>query len=250
MMQDKTVLITGASGGIGQATAIAFANVGVRVAIHYYKKQLEAEKVLNSLPNSGHMIIDADISDSVAVEKMVKGVIKKIGHIDILVNNAGIYEEHPLNRTNYQDWQQIWQKTLNINLMGAVNTSYCVAQHMIVGNQGRIINVTSRGAFRGEPLATAYGASKAALNSFSQSLAQYLAPYGIAVIAVAPGFVETEMTKEILESTSGEEIRQQSPFNRIARPEEVANTIVFLASEKAEFLSGGIVDVNGASHLR
>jgi len=121
---------------------------------------------------------------------------------------------------------------------------------MIERQAGRIVNVTSRGAFRGEPTATAYGASKAGLNSFSQSLAKHLAPYNIYVAAVAPGFVETDMARDLLDSPVGEAIRQQSPFNRVAKPEEVAYAIIFLASEGAEFVTGGIIDVNGASYLR
>ncbi len=248
--QNKTVLITGASGGIGKATAVAFARSGAKVAIHYHQQQTKAEQLRNSLAGRGHITVGADIADAKAVEEMVSLAIAQLGQIDILVNNAGIYKEHPLDTTDYQDWQNIWQETVNTNLIGAVNVSYCVARHMIDNNCGQIINVTSRGAFRGEPTATAYGASKAALNCFSQSLAQHLAPYNIAVTAVAPGFVETDMTRSLLQSPQGEAIRQQSPFNRVARPEEVANTILFLASEEAEFLSGGIVDVNGASYLR
>lgn len=248
--QNKTVLITGASGGIGKATAVAFAQAGAKVVIHYHQQQAQAEQLRNSLSGTGHITVGADVADATAVEKMVAQARAQLGRIDILVNNAGIYKEHPLNSTNYQDWQNIWQQIVNINLIGAVNVSYCVARHMMKNNCGRIINVTSRGAFRGEPTATAYGASKAALNSFSQSLAQHLAPYGIAVTAVAPGFVETDMTRSLLQSPQGETIRHQSPFNRVARPEEVANTILFLASEEAEFLTGGIVDVNGASYLR
>ncbi|KST67843.1 SDR family NAD(P)-dependent oxidoreductase [Mastigocoleus testarum] len=248
--QNKTVLITGASGGIGKATAVAFARSGAKVAIHYHQQQIKAEQLRNSLAGTGHITVGADIADAKAVEEMVSLAIAQLGQIDILVNNAGIYKEHPLDTTDYQDWQNIWQETVNINLIGAVNVSYCIARHMMDNNRGRIINITSRGAFRGEPTATAYGASKAALNCFSQSLAQHLAPYNIAVTAVAPGFVETDMTRSLLESPQGEAICQQSPFNRVAHPEEVANTILFLASEEAEFLSGGIVDVNGASYLR
>jgi 3-oxoacyl-[acyl-carrier protein] reductase len=127
--------------------------------------------------------------------------------------------------------------------------AYCAAQHMIERRAGRIINVTSRGAFRGEPTATAYGASKAGLNSFSQSLALYLAPYNIFVTAVAPGWVETDMAHEALTSPQGRDILNQSPLKRVARPEEVAYTLLFLASEGAEFLTGDIIDVNGASYL-
>lgn len=248
--QGKTVLITGSSRGIGQATAIAFAQAGARVAIHFNQQRSAAEQVQASLPGSGHIVVQADIASPVAVEQMVQKTIGELGYIDILVNNAGIYQEHPLDQTSYQDWLAAWQQTLNINLLGAVNVTYCVARHMMERRAGRIINVTSRGAFRGEPTASAYGASKAGLNAFSQSLAQHLAPYNIFVMAVAPGWVETDMTRAALDSPAGDAIRQQSPLNRVARPSEVAHTIVFLASEQAEFLTGGIVDVNGASYLR
>lgn len=248
--QGKAVLVTGASRGIGKATAIAFAQAGARVAVHYSQDQAAAEAVQESLTGTGHCVVQADIADAVAVERMVGEAIAYLGEIDVLVNNAGIYQEHPLDKTNYQDWQQIWNQTLNVNLMGAVNLCYCVSQSMMERREGRIINVTSRGAFRGEPNSPAYGASKAALNAFSQSLAQHLAPYNIAVTAVAPGWVDTDMARPVLQSPTGNAIRQQSPLHRVARPEEIAHTILFLAAEESEYLTGGIVDVNGASYLR
>lgn len=247
---DKTVLITGASGGIGCATSIAFAAAGATVALHYGQRSEAAAQVKQELAGEGHILVQADLTDPVAIEQMVNETIAKLGRIDILVNNAGVYQLHPLNQTSYTDWQQIWQETIGVNLIGAANVAYCVARHLIDRQQGRIINVSSRGAFRGEPIANAYGASKAGLNALSQSLAQHLAPYGIGVMAVAPGFVETEMARSVLESPAGEAIRQQSPFGRVATPEEVAHTILFLAAEGSLFLSGAIVDVNGASYLR
>jgi len=249
--QGRNILITGASRGIGQAAAFAFAEAGGRVGIHYNQQRETAEQVRSSLPGEGHIVVQANLGDPDAVAQMVAQTIDGLGHIDILVNNAGIYVEHPLDQTNYVDWQTLWRQTIDVNLIGAANVAYCVAQHMIERKlAGRIINVTSRGAFRGEPTATAYGASKAGLNAVSQSLAQHLGPYNIFVTAVAPGFVETDMAQEILDSPDGEAIRRQSPFNRVARPEEVAYTILFLASEGAEFLTGGIIDINGASYLR
>jgi 3-oxoacyl-[acyl-carrier protein] reductase len=248
--QGKTVLVTGASRGIGKATAIAFAQAGACVAVHYSQDQAAAEAVRDFLPGSGHCVVQANIADAIAVERMVGEAIAHLGKIDVLVNNAGIYREHPLDKTSYQDWQRIWEQTLNVNLLGAVNIAYCVAQTMMEQKTGRIINVTSRGAFRGEPNSPAYGASKAALNAFSQSLAQHLAPYNIAVTAVAPGWVDTDMARPSLESPAGDGIRQQSPLHRVARPEEIAHTILFLAAAESEFLTGGIVDVNGASYLR
>jgi len=248
--QGKKVLITGASRGIGRAAAIAFAQAGAQVAIHYNRQREAAKEVRGSLAGRDHVLVQADVSDPGAVEQMVTDALTRLGHIDILVNNAGIYFEHPLDGVTYQAWQAAWQETINTNLIGAANVSFCVARHMIDRRSGRIVNVTSRGAFRGEPTANAYGASKAGLNAFSQSLAQHLAPHNIFVAAVAPGFVETDMARRTLNSPEGEAIRRQSPLNRVAYPEEVAYTILFLASEGAEFLTGAIVDVNGASYLR
>lgn len=248
--RDKKVLITGASRGIGRATAIAFAEAGAQVAIHYRQQRRAAEELRGALAGTGHIIVQADVADPLAVERMVTETVTRFRQIDILVNNAGIFYDHPLDEVSYQEWQAAWQEIINTNLIGAANVSYCVARHMITRRSGRIINVTSRGAFRGEPTANAYGASKAGLNALSQSLAQRLAPYQIYVTAVAPGFVETDMAREVLNSPEGEAIRRQSPLNRVAYPEEVAHTILFLASQGAEFITGSIIDVNGASYLR
>lgn len=248
--QAKHVLITGASRGIGRATAAVFAEAGARVAVHFNHNQAAAEQVRTSLAGSGHILIQANVADPMAVEQMVDQTIAGLGHIDILVNNAGIYQEHPLDEMSYSEWQAAWQETINTNLIGAANVAYCVARHMMTRPEGRIINVTSRGAFRGEPTAPAYGASKAGLNAFSQSLARHLAPYNIFVTAIAPGWVETDMARETLDSPAGDAVRAQSPLGRVARPEEVAYTIAFLASSGSEFLTGGIIDINGASYLR
>ncbi|MDX1406888.1 MAG: SDR family oxidoreductase, partial [Saprospiraceae bacterium] len=139
---------------------------------------------------------------------------------------------------------------LGVNLMGAANVTYWVAQQMIRARSGRIICVGSRGAFRGEPLQPAYGASKAGLHAFAQSMAVALAKYEIGVGVVAPGFVETDMVQHLLKSEEGARIRAQSPFNRVARPEEVANAVLYLADPGSMWSSGAIIDVNGASYLR
>lgn len=247
---NKVVLITGASRGIGRSIAVQFAAAGANVAVHYNRNQAAAETTLDMLAGEGHIIVQAEISDAEAVKQMVDDVVKEMGTIDILVNNAGIYEEHPLLEVDYAEWQNHWRRTLDINLMGAANAMYCAAQHMKNNGGGRIVNVSSRGAFRGEPTASAYGASKAGMNSMSQSLAKALAPHGIFVGVVAPGFVETEMAAEHLKGESGDAIRAQSPLNRVATPDEVAYATLFLASEGAQFMTGAIIDVNGASYLR
>ncbi len=249
-MKDKVVLITGASRGIGRETAILFAQVGATVIINYRSNESAATEVLEKIGIEKHMKICADMSDPDALEAMIDKVIKKYGKIDVLVNNAGIFVSHPIDKVDFDTWQHTWKQTLDVNLIGIANLSFLVAQYMMKKKSGCIINVSSRGAFRGEPECTAYGASKGGLNSLSQSMAKALGKYNISVTAVAPGFVETEMAIPTLESEKGDFIKNESPFRRVASPIEVAHTIVFLAKEESKFLTGGIVDINGASFLR
>jgi NAD(P)-dependent dehydrogenase (short-subunit alcohol dehydrogenase family) len=166
------------------------------------------------------------------------------------VNNAGIYREHIILNIPYDEWVDSWYDTISVNLMGPANLTYLVANQMAKQGGGRIINVSSRGAFRGEPDAPAYGASKAGLNALSQSLAKALAPHNIFIYVVAPGWVDTDMASQYMAGPEGESIRAQSPLNRIATADEVSRTVLFLASEGTDFLTGCIVDINGASYLR
>lgn len=258
--RNKCVLVTGGSRGIGRAVAERFAREGAKVCIHYGHDEVAADAVLQSLENhspegespgnSRHCIAQADLTDPVAVRELAKRALQELGRVDILVNNAGVFFDHPIDKTDYEEWQDAWRKTLGVNLVGPANLIHELVPHMIEQGHGRIINVSSRGAFRGEPVSPAYGASKAGLNSLSQSLAVALGPHNIQVMAVAPGFVETDMTAHMLEGESGASIRSQSPMNRVAKPEEVAATIAWLASPEAEFVTGTIIDVNGASYLR
>jgi NAD(P)-dependent dehydrogenase (short-subunit alcohol dehydrogenase family) len=245
------VLVTGASRGIGRAVATAFANLGDRVAIHHRDSAALAAEVLAGLPGTGHTVLQADLTDADAVRRSVDGACEALGGLDVLVNNAGVFLAHPITEVSYEQWQAAWQATLGVNLIGAANVTWCAVQHMIAGRGGgRIINVSSRGAFRGEPGQPAYGASKAGLNAFGQSLARALAPHGIAVASVAPGFVDTDMAASYLAGPGGDAIRAQSPFGRVAQPEEIAAAVVYLAAPEAEWASGTIIDLNGASYLR
>lgn len=246
----KCVLITGSSRGIGAATARAFAQKGARVAVHFHRNQSAAQEVLENLSGTGHRLVQADISQPADVEKMIQEVHQDFGRLDIVVNNAGIFDPHPIDEVSFAYWQESWHKTIATNLLGAANVCYCAAQFMIPQRSGRIINVSSRGAFRGEPEFPAYGASKAGMNAMSQSLAKKLGKYNIGVYAVAPGFVATDMAQPTLDGPDGEQIKAQSPLGRVAKPEEVAHAILFYASEDALFMTGGIIDVNGASYLR
>ena len=248
-MAERAVLVTGASRGIGRAVAEAFAGQGDRVAVHHRGSPGLAGQVLAGLPGDGHTVVQADLADAGAVQRMVDQAHADLGGLDVLVNNAGIYLPHSLTDVSYQQWQDAWRETLAVNLTGAANVTWCAVQYM-KETGGRIVTVTSRGAYRGEPRHPAYGASKAGLNSFGQSMARALAPLGIAVASVAPGYVATDMAGDDLSSPRGAEIRAQSPFNRIATPEEIAAAVVYLASPEAEWASGAVLDLNGASYLR
>lgn len=246
----KTALVTGGSRGIGRSISQAFASAGARVAINFLSDESTAKSTLQSLEGTGHILLQADISDSMESKKVVENAVEAFSRLDILVNSAGIGIQHPISDTSYDDWQEAWRNTLEVNLIGPANTCYCAAHQMMKQGGGRIVNISSRGAFRGEPNQPAYGASKAGLNALSQSLAIALAPFNIFVGVVAPGFVETDMSKDRLSGADGGSIKAQSPLGRIAYPEEVANAVLFLASDGAEFTTGTIIDVNGASYLR
>jgi 3-oxoacyl-[acyl-carrier protein] reductase len=244
----RAVLVTGASRGIGAAVAGAFAAAGDRVGVHYGSRREAATRVRDSLPGDGHVATGADLADPEQVRRMVDEVAGALGGIDVLVNNAGVFESHAATGTSYEEWQAAWTHTLGVNLIGAANVTWCALRHM--GDGGRIVNVSSRGAFRGEPNHPAYGASKAGLIAFGQSLARALGDRRISVTAVAPGFVETDMAADELAGESGRRRRAESPLGRVARPEEIAAAVVYLASPEAELASGAVLDVNGASYLR
>lgn len=247
-MSDRGVLVTGASRGVGAAVARAFAALGDRVVVHYGGSQTAAEAVLESLPGAGHVALQADLASPEAVQALVDEAVKALGGLDVLVNNAGIYELHKVEEVSYEEWQAAWQRTLAVNLLGPANLIWCASRYLPRG--GRIVNVSSRGAFRGEPRQPAYGASKAGLNSLGQSMARALGPRGIAVATVAPGYIDTDMAADVIHGPEAEDIRAQSPLGRVSTPEEVAAAVVYLASPEAEFASGAILDLNGASHLR
>ena len=246
----KSVLVTGGSRGIGRAIAAAFAHHGASVAVNCKTDLTAAQKTVEFLPGGPHFIIQADIRKPESVQQLIDTAIQKLGGLDIVVNNAGVFLMHPLEEVDYTDWQNAWFYTIAVNLTAPANVCYCAARYMIKNKGGRIVNVSSRGAFRGEPEAPAYGASKAGLNAMSQSLAQQLAKHNIFIGVVAPGFVETDMAAELLAGPQGDAIRNQSPLGRVARPEEVAQAVLFLAAEGSEFMTGAIIDVNGASYLR
>jgi NAD(P)-dependent dehydrogenase (short-subunit alcohol dehydrogenase family) len=246
----KVCLVTGASRGIGAAIARELAAKGARIVLHYGSNAAAAGQVAATLPGNGHLVCGADLAIPAGADALVTEVVRQTGRLDVLVNNAGIFAAHPPLEVNAGDWLKAWQTTLAVNLISPAVLCHAAAGVMAKQGGGRIINIGSRGAFRGEPDCPAYGASKAGLHALSQSLALALAPAGILVYAVAPGFVATDMAEVVLASAAGAGIRAQSPLRRVARPEEVAELVGFLAASEGEFLTGSIVDINGASYLR
>jgi NAD(P)-dependent dehydrogenase (short-subunit alcohol dehydrogenase family) len=247
---NKNVLVTGGSRGIGKAICIAFADRGANVIVHYNKNNMAAEETLAGLAGTGHRLIQCDLSDPDAVSDMAEQLIGDLDRIDVLVNNAGIYEEADMLELSYEEFREHFSNTMNTNLIGLVNLTFLLSREMVTSGGGKIINISSRGAFRGEPFALPYGAAKAGLNSFGQSLAVALATKNVQVYTIAPGFVETDMTTHILEGSRGDAIKNQSPMHRVARPEEIAGAVVYCAGENTAYLTGCIIDINGASYLR
>ena len=241
-LSNKTILITGAAGGIGEALCTSFAEANGTIILHYNSNRDKAESLLQKLPGMHHRAIQCDLSNADQVNTMFSA----IGHVDIVINNAAVVENHEIDSLSYQDWQDIWERTIGANLIGPANIMYLASKFMIKNGGGKFINISSRGAFRGEPSAPAYGASKAGLNSLGQSLAKALAKDRVFVYTIAPGFVDTERVKNLID----DEVRAQSPLNRVAKPQEIADTALWLAAGDNEFLTGCIIDVNGASYLR
>ncbi|MFI5758745.1 SDR family NAD(P)-dependent oxidoreductase [Streptomyces sp. NPDC051569] len=247
----RRVLVSGASRGLGRAVSQAFAANGDRVAVHYGTREADARLTRESLAGTGHVLVGGDLSDPAGAARVADEAAEALGGIDVLVNNAAVNERHPLPTTSYEEWAETWQRHLSVNLLATALLSHRAARSMIDrGAGGRIVNIGSRGAFRGEPDHPAYGATKAAVHALGQSLAVSLAPYGIGVASVAPGFFDTERVAHRLSGEEGEAIRAQSPFGRVASAEEIADAVLWLASPLAEWSSGAVLDLNGASHLR
>lgn len=250
MIETRIALVTGAATGIGKACAERLAEDGFGIAANYRSKKDEIERVIVGLKPGEHFLLHGDITDPDVPPMLIESVVEKFGRLDVLVNAAGTFAEHDIATIGYKEWLEAIKINLGTNLEAAMNMSFCAAQQMMKQGSGRIINITSRGAFRGEPDAPAYGASKAGLNSVSQSLAKALAPKGISVFAIAPGWVDTPLASPYLESDAGDSIRAQSPLNRVGMPAEIADLVSYLSNGKTEYMTGAIIDMNGASYLR
>jgi NAD(P)-dependent dehydrogenase (short-subunit alcohol dehydrogenase family) len=248
-LHGRRALVTGGSRGLGRHIAVLLARHGARVAVHCRAAEKAAREVVAGLDGTGHVVLSADLADADAAAALCDRAAEALDGLDIVVNNAGIYQHMPRAGESPRHWRQLWERIIAVNLTAPALICDAAVKHL-EPRQGYIVNVSSRGAYRGEPEAPAYGAAKAGLNQLGQSLAVALASRGIKVVTVAPGWVETDMTREYLEGPDGSAIRSQFPMGRVVEPEELAWTVLLAVSGRADSLSGAVIDVNGASYLR
>jgi 3-oxoacyl-[acyl-carrier protein] reductase len=244
-LEGKTVVITGASRGIGAETARRMAAAGARVVVNYHGSEAAANAVVTEI-GARAMAIRADVADPAAVKRLIETVVTRFGSIDVLVNNAAVFEYNPFDGDDYEAWQNGWRRTFDLNVFAAANAAWLAMRAMRQSGGGKIINVASRAAFRGETEFADYGASKAALVNLTRSIARGCARDNIVASCVAPGFIETEMAKPELDAHR-EEILSQIPLRRVGSVGDVAGVILFLASPMADYLNGVTIDINGGS---
>lgn len=256
MTPPKTALVTGASRGIGRAIALRLAGDGYRVGVHYNANHAAAQDVLAALAGTSHVLLPANLADPASIEPLARRALDALGgRVDVLVHNAGIYLPSPvlgtvnLQQVNLEQWRASLHTQMQVNFWAGADLAFLLAPAMAQAGWGRIIHISSRAGERGEADNAGYGASKAAQINFVRSLAVELAPAKIGCFAVAPGWAETDMAADVL-AARGEAIVAGIPLGRIASPDDVAHLVAYLVTERADYLSGGTIDVNGASYLR
>jgi 3-oxoacyl-[acyl-carrier protein] reductase len=244
-LSGKVVLVTGASRGIGREAAIRLAEAGATVAVNYCRSEAAAQDAVREI-GAKAFAVGADVSKPEEVQAMIDAVAARCGRLDVLVNNAATFELNPFDGSDYDAWQRSWRRTFDLNIFGAANAAFMAMRVMRRQGGGKIINIASRAAFRGETEFADYGASKAALVNLTISIARGCAKDNIISSCVAPGFIATEMAQSEIDAHY-DEIVNQIPLRRVGSVGDVAGVIVFLASPLADYLNGTIVDVNGGS---
>ena len=246
MLENKVALVTGAGRGIGRAIAIALAKEGAEVVVNYNGSEERAKEVKQTIEENGGKasIYKCNVSDFEACEAMIKDIVKEHGRLDILVNNAGITKDGLIMKMKEEDFDSV----LNVNLKGTFNTIRHSARQMLRQKSGKIINISSVSGILGNAGQANYAASKAGVIGLTKTIARELGSRGITVNAIAPGFVDTEMT-----GVHSEEIREnackQIILGRFGKPEDIANTAVFLASDKADYITGQVISVDGGMNV-
>ena len=246
MLKNKIALITGAGRGIGRAIAIALAKEGAEVVINYNGSEERAKEVKQTIEEIGGKasMYKCNVSDFTACEAMIKDIVKEYGHLDILVNNAGITKDGLIMKMKEEDFDSV----LNVNLKGTFNTIRHSARQMLKQRSGKIINISSVSGILGNVGQANYAASKAGVIGLTKTMARELGSRGITVNAIAPGFVDTEMTG-VLSEEIRENACKQIILGRFGKPEDIANTAVFLASDKADYITGQVISVDGGMNV-
>ena len=246
MLENKVALVTGAGRGIGRAIAIALAKEGAEVVVNYNGSEERAKEVKQTIEENGGKasIYKCNVSDFEACEAMIKDIVKEHGRLDILVNNAGITKDGLIMKMKEEDFDSV----LNVNLKGTFNTIRHSARQMLRQKSGKIINISSVSGILGNAGQANYAASKAGVIGLTKTIARELGSRGITVNAIAPGFVDTEMTGVLSEEIRGNACRQII-LGRFGKPEDIANVAVFLASDKADYITGQVISVDGGMNV-
>ena len=242
LLANKTALVTGASRGIGRATAIELAKAGAKVAVNYAGNRAAAEEVVAQIQAAGGQafMVQADVGDAAAVDAMVKSVVEQFGSIDILVNNAGITRDNLIMRMKEEDWDAV----IHTNLKGILNCTKVVTKLMMKQRYGRIVNMTSVVGVMGNAGQSNYAAAKAGVIGFTKSMAKELASRNITVNAVAPGYISTDMTADLPDQAKAD-LQSQIPLQRLGNPADVASAVLFLVSPGADYITGQTLHVDG-----
>lgn len=242
----KTAIVTGGSRGIGKAIVQALARAGAKVAFTYHSNFVAAESLLSELKGEGHEVVayQADAADKAAADKLVEEIVEKWGGVYLLVNNAGIIKDGLLATMSFEQWQAV----INANLNSVFNYSQAVTRTMMSARQGRIINISSVAANFGNSGQANYAASKGGIEGFTRCLANELGRRGITCNAIAPGFIATDMT-EAIRNAAEDTIKKQIPARRLGNPEDIANAVLFFASEGASYVTGNVLTVDGGLTL-
>jgi 3-oxoacyl-(acyl-carrier-protein) reductase len=246
ILQGKHALVTGGSRGIGRATVLALAEAGAEVAINYQQCSQAADEIRREAEELGVLAraYQANISSEDDTKRMVDAVMDDFGAIDILVNNAGITRDKTFLKMSHS----LWDEVLGVNLTGTFNVTRAVLPAMVEEGWGRVINMASVVGQTGNFGQSNYAVSKGGLIAFTMSLAREVSRKGVTVNAVAPGFIETDMTKDLTEATLAT-VKAMTPIGRLGRPEEVAAAVVFLASRAASYITGQVIPVNGGMYM-